>query len=85
MIPMAEAMASASGWSLMSVFMAPVVTWTMFPFFYQAPPVVLAVALGDLRISWVIKMLLFYMLASTALLLPLHFFWGRYLGFFVAT
>ena len=85
MIPMAEAMASASGWSLMSAFMAPVVTWSMFPFFYQAPPVVLAVALGDLRISWVIKMLLAYMVVSTILLLPLHFLWGQYLGFFVGT
>ena len=85
MIPMAEAMASASGWSLMSTFMAPVVTWTIFPFFYQAPPVVLAVALGDLRISWVIKMLLAYMVANTLLLLPLHLFWGQYLGFFVTS
>ena len=85
MVPMAEAMASASGWSIMSAFMAPVVTWSMFPFFYQAPPVVLAVALGDLRISWVIKMLLAYMVVSTILLLPLHFLWGQYLGFFVGT
>ena len=69
----------------MSTFMAPVVTWTIFPFFYQAPPVVLAVALGDLRISWVIKMLLAYMVANTLLLLPLHFFWGQYLGFFVTS
>ena len=60
-------------------------SWSMFPFFYQAPPVVLAVALGDLRISWVIKMLLAYMVVSTILLLPLHFLWGQYLGFFVGT
>ncbi len=82
MAPMAEAMAQASGWSLMSVLMAPVVTWTMFPFFYQAPPVVLAVALGNLRISWVIKMLVAYMVISAAILLPLHFLWGQYLGYF---
>jgi len=85
MVPMAEAMASASGWSLMSVFMAPVLTWTTFPFFYQAPPVVLAVAIGELRISWVIKMLVTYMIVAIILLMPLHFLWGQYLGFFVTT
>jgi len=54
----------------------------MFPFFYQAPPVVLAVALGNLRISWVIKMLVAYMFISAVILLPLHFLWGQYLGYF---
>ena len=84
MVPMASAMASASGWSLISVLMAPVVTWTMFPFFYQAPPVVLAVALGNLNIWWVIRMLGIYMIISVALLLPLHFLWGQFLGYFVS-
>ena len=45
MVPMASAMTLASGWSLKSVLLAPVFTWTMFPFFYQAPPVVLALSL----------------------------------------
>ena len=67
MVPMASAMASASGWPLMSILMAPVVTWIMFPFFYQAPPVVLAVALGELKIWWVIRMLLVYMIMSVIL------------------
>jgi len=83
MVPMAEAMAGAAGWTLMSVFMAPVVTWTTFPFFYQAPPVVLAVAIGELRISWVIKMLVTYMILTILTLMPLHFMWAQYLGFFV--
>jgi len=84
MVPMASAMALASGWSLKSVLLAPVFTWTMFPFFYQAPPVVLAVALGDVRISWVIRMLLVYMVLSVIILLPIHFLWGQSLGFFIS-
>ena len=84
MVPMASAMASASGWPLMSILMAPVVTWMMFPFFYQAPPVVLAVALGELKIWWVIRMLLVYMIMSIIILLPIHFLWGQSLGYFVS-
>ena len=84
MVPMASAMASASGWSLTSILMAPVVTWMMFPFFYQAPPVVLAVALGELKIWWVIRMLLVYMIMSIIILLPIHFLWGQSLGYFVS-
>jgi len=84
MVPMASAMASASGWPLMSILMAPVVTWIMFPFFYQAPPVVLAVALGELKILWVIRMLLVYMIMSIIILLPIHFLWGQSLGYFVS-
>ena len=84
MVPMASAMASASGWPLMSILMAPVVTWMMFPFFYQAPPVVLAVALGELKILWVIRMLLVYMIMSIIILLPIHFLWGQSLGYFVS-
>ena len=84
MVPMASAMELASGWSLKSVLMVPVFTWTMFPFFYQAPPVVLAVALGDVRISWVIRMLIVYMVLSIIVLLPIHFLWGQSLGFFIS-
>ena len=84
MVPMASAMASASGWPLMSILMAPVGTWIMFPFFYQAPPVVLAVALGELKIWWVIRMLLVYMIMSILILLPSHFLWGQSLGYFVS-
>jgi len=84
MVPMASAIASASGWPLISVLLAPVVTWTMFPFFYQAPPVVLAVALGELKIWWVIRMLLVYMVVSVTILLPIHFLWGQFLGYFVS-
>ena len=85
MVPMAEAIAEATGWPLMSVLMAPVITWTMFPLFYQAPPVVLAIALADLRIGWVIRMLLVYMVVSAAILVPLQFMWGQSLGFFTTS
>ena len=84
LVPMAEKIAAASGWSLLSTLSIPVVTWTMFPFFYQAPPLVLAVALGNLRVWWVTRMLLIYLMLSTVFILPLHYLWGQQLGYFSA-
>lgn len=84
MAPLAQHMADASGWPLMSVLMAPIASWTMFPFYYQAPPVVLAVALGHLRIGRVVAMLCSYMAFGIVIVLPLQFWWGRVLGYFGA-
>ena len=52
----------------------------LFP--YQGPPVVLAVALCNLRVAWVMKVLFIYFVIAAAVLLPLHFQWGRLLGYF---
>ena len=81
--PMAQAMADASGWPLMGVLMTQVGSWLMFPFHYQAPPLVLAVALANLPIGAVVRMLLSFLLVGAVLLLPLHYLWGRWLGVFV--
>ena len=48
-VPMAEATAKTSGWPLLSVVMTAVPTWSMMLFPYQGPPLVLAVALCNLR------------------------------------
>ena len=82
LVPMAEAMAKASGWPLLSVVMTAVPTWSMMLFPYQGPPVVLAVALCNLRVAWVMKVLFIYFVIAAAVLLPLHFQWGRMLGYF---
>ena len=82
MAPLAAHMAEASGWPLMSVLMAPIVTWAAFPFYYQAPPVVLAVALARLSIPRVTAMLCLYSVFALAVLAPLQFLWGRWLGYF---
>jgi di/tricarboxylate transporter len=82
MVAMASVLAEATGWSQMSVIMTAITAWGVFPFFYQAPPVVVAVALGNLRISDVTKMLVLYMIIGILLKLPLHFVWGQYVGKF---
>jgi di/tricarboxylate transporter len=83
-VPLAQHMADASGWPLMSVLLAPVASWSAFPFYYQAPPVVLAVALANLRIGRVTALLCAYMVFALLFVLPLHYLWGRALGYFGA-
>ena len=82
MVAMATVLAEATGWSQMSVIMTAITAWGVFPFFYQAPPVVVAVTLGNLRISDVTKMLVLYMIVGVLLKLPLHFIWGQHVGMF---
>lgn len=82
LVPMAQSIADASGWSLLGVLMTQPVTWLLFPFPYQAPPVVLAIALAGLRIGDVTRLLVAFMIAGIVIALPLHYLWGRWLGVF---
>ena len=84
LVPMAQSMADASGWSLMSVVMTGVPTWAIMLFPYQGPPLILALALGNLRIGWLTKTLAVYFVLASIILLPLHYQWGRMLGYFGA-
>ena len=85
LVPMAQSMADASGWSLMSVVMTGVPTWAIMLFPYQGPPLILALALGNLRIGWLTKTLAVYFVLASIILLPLHYQWGRMLGYFGAS
>ena len=82
-VSMTSVLSEATGWSHFSVIMTSLTAWGVFPFFYQTPPVVVAVALGNLNIMDVTKMLVTYMFAGILIMLPLHFLWGQYLGVFV--
>jgi anion transporter len=83
MVSMATVLAEATGWSQLSIVMTSMTAWGVFPFFYQTPPVVVAVALGNLKISEVTKMLVTYMILGVLVMLPLHFMWGQYMGKFI--
>ena len=82
-VSMATVLAEATGWSQLSIVMTSMTAWGVFPFFYQTPPVVVAVALGNLKISEVTKMLVTYMILGVLVMLPLHFMWGQYMGMFI--
>ena len=83
MVAMTGTLAQATGWSELNVIMASMTAWGVFPFFYQTPPVVVAVALGNLKISDVTKTLICYMILGVLIMLPLHFLWGQSIGMFM--
>jgi len=66
------------------VLMAPVATWSIFPFPYQVPPLVIATALANLRILEVFRLLVAFFMFGLLVALPLHFVWGRWPGYFTA-
>lgn len=82
MTPLAAELARQSGWPLESVLLLQVPTWIAFAFVYQAPPLVVALTLAEVRIAAAARLMLAYALVGLAVTLPLHYLWGRLLGYF---
>jgi di/tricarboxylate transporter len=82
MTPLGQSLADAAGWPLVDVLLLQVPTWMVFPFAYQAPPLVAAISLGGLRIAQAMRFLIAYLVLAILVILPLHYFWGRLLGYF---
>jgi len=82
MTPLAQSLADAAGWPLHSVLMAQVPSWIVFAFPFQAPPLLVALSLGGIRLGRVMPVMLAYFGFGVIVMLPLHFLWARYLGVF---
>jgi len=82
MSPLAEGIASASGWPLKSVLLAQVPAWMAIPFPHLAPPLVAATALGGVSVSQALRFLVPYLLFTVVVLLPIQYLWGRLLGYY---
>ncbi len=78
--PLAQGIADASGWPLHSVLMAQVPVWFLFPFAYQAPPIVLTLVMGQISPRRALKVMLPLMIFGIVVILPLQYLWGRLLG-----
>ena len=82
MTPLAASIAEATQWPLESVLLAQVPTWMAFPFPYQAPPIVVAIALGGVGVAPALRFLVIYLAFAIAVLMPLQYLWGRLLGIY---
>jgi len=81
MTPLASGLVEATGWPLVSVLMAQVPTWVVYLLPYQAPPMVVAMAMANLRLSRAMPVMVAYFAIGLVVILPAHYFWGRYLGY----
>ncbi len=82
MTPLAQGIAQATGWPLEAVLYTQVPTWIVFVFPYLAPPFVMTLALGQISVGRALKLTVPYFLIGVAVVLPLQYLWGRFLGFY---
>lgn len=80
--PLAQSIADASGWPLTSVLYMQVPAWIVFPFPYQAPPLVVTMALAGISVGRTLRLLLPLFLIGIVVLLPLQYLWGNLLGLY---
>jgi len=79
--PMAQELAGASGFSLLSVIMLQVLAYATPLLPYQASPVVVAMGLGNVPAKAGLKLCVLVFIFSVLLLLPLDYGWFRLLGY----
>ncbi len=80
--PLAQGIADASGWPIQSVLLAQVPVWFLFPFAYQAPPIVLTLVMGQVSPRAALKAMLPLLIFGVLVILPLQYVWGRLLGIY---
>ncbi len=79
--PIAQELATASGFSLMSVVMMQVFAYATPLLPYQASPVVVAMGLGNVPAKAGLQLCVLVFIFSVLLLLPLDYLWFRLLGY----
>jgi anion transporter len=79
--PMAQELANASGFSLISVIMLQVLAYATPLLPYQASPVVVAMGLGQVPAKAGLQLCALIFVLSALLLLPLDYLWFRLLGY----
>lgn len=82
MTALAGNIAAATGWPLDTALMAQVISWTMAPFPYVLPPLVIAAQLAGARASHLLRLLLAMTALAWLVMLPLQYLWWRALDMF---
>lgn len=78
--PLADDFARAAGLPVETVLMVQVLSFSTLLFPYQGPPLVVAMALGEVRFTDATKMTLALAAVTVLVLMPLDYLWWRLLG-----
>ncbi|NBC31699.1 MAG: SLC13 family permease [Alphaproteobacteria bacterium] len=80
--PLAADIAAATGWPLPTAVMLQVLGFSTVVLPYQLPPLMIGMALGGVRMRDGVRLTLVTAAASLLLLIPVNFFWWRWLDAF---
>ncbi|MBZ0218314.1 MAG: anion permease [Fimbriimonadaceae bacterium] len=80
--PLAAPIAAETGWPLEAVLYAEIPSFLFFAFPYQAPPILVGLALLNIPLRKAMLVLVPLWLAGALVLAPLHYLWGRVMGIF---
>lgn len=73
--PLAEQLSQISGFSLDEIFMMQVAAFSNVFFPFQAPPLIVGLALSQIKQKYMLKIILFLALISIVFLYPLEYLW----------
>ena len=79
---LAKDISAATGWPVATVLLTQTLNWTMVPFPYELPPMVVAARMAGMRVGQATRLLLALTLLAWMVTLPLEFVWLRHLGYF---
>lgn len=82
LVPLAQDLADASGLPLITVLMTQISGLSLMLLPYQSPPLVVAIALGGVRVGDAIRVILAMTALGLLVLAPLNFLWWQLLGLF---
>lgn len=80
--PMAAGVSQTLGWPVDATVLAQVPSFVLFMFPYQAPPVIIGIALLAVPVRQAMKLMVLHTVIGLLILAPLHYVWGRMLGVF---
>ena len=79
---LARDISAVTGWPVATVLLTQAVNWSMVPFPYELPPLVVASRMAGMRAAQATRLLLALTALAWVVTLPLHFLWLRQLGYF---
>ena len=81
MTGLAQYLSTVSGWPLEGVLLAQIPTWVFFPFPYQAPILIIGMAIAGVSFGRTVRLLSIFAAIGLCTILPLHFLWLQALGY----
>ena len=82
MTTLASDISAITGWPLLTVLLTQPISWSMAPFAYQLPPLVLAANMGCVSMRRLARLMLVMAALTWIVMMPLQYLWWQALGYF---